>query len=129
MPAASRILMIEDEENVIKVFCEIYGPSMVIVTATKLNEAEVLIDNTANTFDLVILDACLGGNSPNTLRLPARLRENGFKGQIIGFSSEPQYQASLKGAGCDQVCHKTEIFKVVDKLLESKPISGPPSCT
>lgn len=128
MPAMSRILMIEDEESVIKAFCEVYG-AMVIVTVTKLVEAEVLIDTAANTFDIVIIDACLGGNSPNTLRLPARLRENGFKNQIIGFSSEPQYLASLKGAGCDTVCHKAEIFKVVDRLLESKPISGPPSST
>lgn len=130
MPAISRILMIEDEESVIKAFGEVYALTAVVVTTTTLIEAEVVIDNMANTFDIVIIDACLGGNSPNTLRLPARIRETKYKGPIVGFSSEPQYLGSLKGAGCDTVCHKAEIFRVIDKLLqEPRPISGPPSGT
>ena len=129
MPALPRILLLEDEPSVIKAFGEVYALTAVVVTTTTLIEAEVVIDNMANTFEMVIIDACLGGNSPNTLRLPARLRENGFEKHIIGFSSEPRFLGSLKGAGCDTVCHKTEIFKVVDRLLGFKPISGPPSGT
>lgn len=130
MPALPRILLLEDDPSVIKAFTEVYGLTAVVVTTTTLTEAEVVIDNMANTFHVVIIDACLGGNSPNTLRFPARLRENGFEKHIIGFSSEPQYLGSLKGAGCHQVCHKAEIFRVIDKLLqELRPISGPPSGT
>ena len=126
MAHTPRILLLEDEDLVIKALYEVYGGKAVIVAVTTLEEAEGMIEVAANTFDVAIVDACLGGNGPNTLRLPKALRQYGFKGRIIGFSSDLHYLPALKGAGCDLACHKAEIFREVDKVLAERPISSAP---
>ncbi|MCC7196864.1 hypothetical protein IT413_01565 [Candidatus Peregrinibacteria bacterium] len=125
-PTPPRILLIEDEELVYKTFADLYAPVATIVTVTTLAEAEGIVETLANSFNIAVVDACLGGNIPNTLRLPSSLTKWGFKGTIVGFSSDPRYLPALRGAGCDQACHKTEIFRLVDRLLELKPSSRPP---
>jgi len=126
--ALPRILLIDDDNQIHKIVISLFQEQSTVVVVTTLAEAECVIELMSGVIDIAVIDACLGGGSPNTLRLPARLRELGFQGPIVGTFLSPLNEKPLTGAGCTQVCHKTQIFATIEKLLEaSKPNSGAPS--
>jgi DNA-binding response OmpR family regulator len=64
-----------------------------------LKDAEEMIK--AGGYEVVVLDACLGGHEPNTLHLIPLIRATGFQGPIIANSNT--HNEVLKKAGCTHV--------------------------
>lgn len=68
---------------------------------------------------IVVMDACVPGNSPNTLDLVKRLRwEEKFRGPIVAASSSSHYREELVVAGCDYSVPKVLVPMVVLGILD-----------
>lgn len=121
-----RVLLVEDDVRFARPIEDTLSGLAIVVWVTTVPEAEGIIDSLWSTFDLVLLDACVPGHQPTTLRLPKLLRDLGYSKTIVGFSSEQEFLLALKGAGCDQVVSKHEIIKTIMRLLriDSTPPTG-----
>ena len=73
---------------------------------------------------IVVMDACVPGNSPNTLNLVKRMRgEEKFLGPMIAASSSSDYREKLVVAGCDYSVPKLLVPMVVLGIID-KGLAG-----
>jgi DNA-binding response OmpR family regulator len=109
----SRILSVEDSLRYQNYFQELFDGKTDIVFALTIAEAEAAgID-----FALVMVDACVPGDEPNTIDLVRKIRTSGFTGPIIGHSSEANYLSLLAEAGCSHISDKINAPKLALRLL------------
>jgi len=84
-----------------------------LLVADSIKEAKELFSQNSD-IDLIVMDACVPGDSPNTMDLVREIRKV-YQGPILANSSIFEYRKTLMSAGCDKECHK---FDVVKKVLE-----------
>lgn len=68
----------------------------------------------ASKIAAIAMDACVPGDSPNTLSLVRQFRET-FNGPMVAISGSPSYREQLMDAGCDYQSPKDEM---PTKILE-----------
>jgi DNA-binding NtrC family response regulator len=106
-----KVLIVEDDENLIEVYL-ICLESLQVIVARTVREAEEAF--TQHEFAAVVVDGHVKGDEPITVRLVRQMRfaRPGLK--IIANSSDDQLQKQLLAAGCSESCSKTA---VLEKLL------------
>ena len=114
--AKPKILMVEDEDSLHKMVEEALGDRVAFLKALTLKEGQKLFRANPDIF-IVVMDACVPGNSPNSQYLVRKIRET-FSGPMIATSSVPAYREELLAAGCDYECPKESIPKMVLDLID-----------
>lgn len=84
-----------------------------LLVADSIEEAKKIFSQNDDV-DLIVMDACVPGDEPNTMNLVREMRKT-YHGSILANSSVLKYREILLNAGCDKECHKKD---VVEKILE-----------
>jgi len=109
-----KVLVVDDMDWVhIKFAMELHNKEVILLKALTLEEGQKLFSANPDIC-VVVMDACVPGDWPNSQWLVRKIRET-FKGPIIAISSMPTYRKELLRAGCDYESGKDDLSK---KLLE-----------
>lgn len=113
----TNILLVEDDararEVIVKAFTHDWPDSLVVHEAETIARAKELFQQHGAELDLILMDACVPGNSPNTMGLVKSIRDGGFSGPMICISSLTKYGAELMEAGCNSYHTKRDIAGLV----------------
>ena len=94
-------LDVEDDENWQGNFVKsLKRKDFEVLQATNLKDAEESYSSNSDKIDLIVMDGCLGSDSPNTPDLIKLIRKT-FKGPMIASSGSTEYLKILTEAGCD----------------------------
>ena len=111
-----KVLLVEDNEDWNRIIKRGLGDKVQILSAYTIKEAEKIFEENSG-IAIVIMDACVPGDTPNTQPLVQKIRQT-FKGPMIAMSSMPMFRRKIVLAGCDhEVEEKTEAGKKVLELL------------
>lgn len=115
--ALTTVLLVEDDSDarsrIVAAFKSDWPDSLVIHEAATVEVASELFQTHQAQLDLVLMDACVPGNSPNTQKLVGAIREAGFAGPMICISSLPRYGEELIAAGCSSYHSKRDPVSLV----------------
>lgn len=114
---AKHILIIEDDTLLQETYADILGEEFTVHTAFTVKDAESLFLLHRNSLGAVVVDACVPGNTPNTIPLVRYMRAAGFEGPIIATSGDPDFQEELMRAGCSHQSGKAEVIATLQDLL------------
>jgi DNA-binding response OmpR family regulator len=111
-----KILIVEDDDvNFTNI--EYYLRSKAeVLQAETLDKGESLFQNNPD-IDLIIMDACIPGDSPNAMPLVKKIVDSGYDKPIIACSSESEYTKQLVAAGATHSANKGEVAQMALKLL------------
>ena len=112
-----KILVIDDDQSIqrrIKKALQLLGNPIELVSALTLKEARESFDKHKKELSLILLDACLENNKPDTIGLAKYFRDN-FDGKIIAISSE--YNDMLIQAGCDTGMFKEGAIRELPEII------------
>jgi len=84
-----------------------------VLSALTIEDGETLFEQNKDVA-LIIMDACVPGNIPNTMALTQQIKQ-GFNGPMLATSSEAPFRKLLIKAGCTHECEK---HKIIDSVLE-----------
>lgn len=88
-----------------------------MVSATTLEEARTKFAANPD-IDIIVMDACVPGDRPNTYSLTQEMRKT-FKGPMIACSTIPEYREILMQAGCDYASSKTGLVQLLIEIIDS----------
>lgn len=108
-----KILIVEDDQNWSGIIRRGLGDKVLVIQAFTTEEAETVFQKNPD-LALILMDACVPGDRPNTMFLVKKMRKT-FSGPIIAISSLSEYRQELIKAGCD---HEVEKAKAAQKVLE-----------
>jgi CheY-like chemotaxis protein len=112
------VLCVEDGLDFQASYRQRLGERVTVLQATTLKEGFDLF-RAHTDIGLIIMDACVPGDRPNTEPLVQHIRASGFHGPIIATSSMPSYRHRLLQAGCDhEVDSKAKVARKVLELLK-----------
>lgn len=111
-----KILIIEDYSSQIVIYKRQMKSDFDLLFATTHQEALKLFSENSD-IELIVMDACLKGETPDTILLVTHFRMS-FTKTIIATSSNIEYRQYLVNAGCDLECDKNDVAKVVRKILQ-----------
>ncbi len=111
-----KILIVEDLELQNFIYREQMERYFELLFATTHQEALKLFSDNSD-IELIVMDAYLEGDTPDTIPLVTYFRKS-FSKTIIATSSDIKYRKYLLSAGCDLECDKNEVAKVVRKILQ-----------
>ena len=115
MPTLKKVLIVEDDESYHEEWVQALKEKVESIHAYSVEEGERLFESNPD-IALVIMDACVPGDSPTTESLVKKIRQS-FSGPIIAASSVSDYRKILMQAGCDHESRKHEVpFKVAELL-------------
>jgi len=98
------VLVVEDMQmwqDIWREHLEAMGVSAEMVGACTIEEARRLFTERQSDIDIILMDACVPGDYPNTHGLVAEFRRS-FGGPMVAISSLPEYRAEIVAAGCDR---------------------------
>jgi CheY-like chemotaxis protein len=111
-----KILIVEDDyEYFTNINNELIGKAEVLRAET-LGEGADLFQNNPD-IDLIIMDACVPGGSPNAMPLVKKIVSSGYTKPIIACSNYFPYSQELIAAGATHMANKREVAKIALKLL------------
>jgi DNA-binding NarL/FixJ family response regulator len=111
-----KVLIVEDHRFLQEQWKEELSGKVEILSAFSISEAEEkFVEN--SDIDLIVMDACVPGNNPNTSPLVEKFRAT-FVGPMIATSSISGYRQQLMRAGCDYECPKEGVVKKLSELLD-----------
>lgn len=110
-----KVLVVEDDKRWSGIIRRGLGDKVLVAQAFTTKEAEDAFEQIPD-FDVILMDACVPGDDPNTMWLVEKMRET-FKGPIIAISSVPEYRQELIKAGADHEAEKTEVAAKVLELV------------
>ncbi len=87
-----------------------------VIRASSIIEAEAKFAANQGVIDVIVMDACVPGETPNTLPLVALIRQT-FKGPMIASSGFPGFRKDLMAVGCDSESPKEEVGAAVLSAL------------
>lgn len=115
----TKILVFEDDSRVTDRYQErLAGEPVEIICAQLPGEAMECYEEHKDTVDIIVMDACLADNKPDTIPLVRHIRESGFTGHMIANSSEALFNHELIKAGCDLWVRYSNKYDVPDLLIE-----------
>lgn len=98
------VLVVEDRYDKFEMINVWLDDKVRVLHAPNLSSAERLFDENQKDIDLVIMDACVDGEKPDTMPLIRQMIATGFNGAIIANSSCFYFNDILIEAGAT---HKT----------------------
>lgn len=113
----ARVLIVEDKEEV-QARYKGYLPELEIVSALTIPDALQAFEDNPN-FDAIVMDACVPGDTPNTISLVMHFRDT-YEGPMIAASSEESYRIRLMKAGCDHESNKDDLPQNLLQVLSDK---------
>ena len=90
--------------------------SFEVFEADNLSDAESTFFGNPD-IDLIIMDACVPGHEPNSMRLVWKIKESGFKKPIIACSSIWQFSELLVQYGATHQAPKHKAAELAIELL------------
>jgi len=113
-----RILIIDDDRETQSLWKDMLTlMGLELVSVFTLTEAEQQLSR-IQEFEVIAVDACMSGNTPDTVPLVTKLRER-FNGIMIAISNLPDFQAALIRAGCNFGCAKFDLHEKLPECLPS----------
>jgi hypothetical protein len=110
-----KILIVEDDHFWQDAYRSDLGNAVEISSAYSVSQARELFLQHAADIKLIVMDACVPGNTPTTLPLVREIRAQ-FTGPMIGASLE--WCVELRAAGCDySEDNKGDVPKTALRLL------------
>ena len=110
-----KILAVEDLQHKQDEWRSALNGRVDFLSALTIKEAIELFDNNPDV-DVVVMDACVPGDTPTTQGLIRKIRET-FKGPMIACSSDSSYRRLLMSCGCDHQALKDDVPTKVLEVL------------
>ena len=111
-----RILLVEDEEDIHKLYQEQLGGDFDIIQAWNIQEAFELFQQHWRTLSAIIMDGLLG--QLNTIELTRHIRKR-FNGPVIANTNSEYHQKKLIAAGCQHFSRsKNKVEEIIRNLLK-----------
>ena len=107
-----KILVVDDEDFYHDVIKKGLSGKVIILSVFTIEDDEEVFSANPDLC-LIVMDACVPGDSPTTPPLVRRIRES-FDGPIIATSSLDTYRRKLMEAGCD---HESTKLKLLEKII------------
>ena len=112
-----KVLVVEDLEDLYSRVEKRLHEKVSILWADSLEKAWSIFEGNPD-IDLIVMDACVHGNKPDSMPLVARIKESGYGGPIIAWSSSSSgRQALLKAGATHEVDKGMGIQEIVDLVL------------
>ncbi|OHA66245.1 MAG: hypothetical protein A3D63_01230 [Candidatus Wildermuthbacteria bacterium RIFCSPHIGHO2_02_FULL_49_17] len=112
---AKKVLVVEDDQYWSGIIRRGLKGKVLVAQAFTTEEAEAVFQESPD-LAVILMDACVPGDDPNTMWLVRKMRET-FTGPIIAISSNSDYRKELIQAGCDHEAEKTEAAQKVLELV------------
>src|SRR3989344_7914048 len=113
-----KVLVVDDMESFHVALKHWLGGRVEVLSAYSIEEARRLFYENPDV-RIILMDACVPGDKPNTLGLVHEIETSGvFCGTMIAISSSPQYRHQLVQAGCGGSCPKGQAAQMVEVLLD-----------
>ncbi|MDD5566905.1 MAG: hypothetical protein PHH01_01800 [Patescibacteria group bacterium] len=112
-----KVLIVDDDRILARLWVlelEMHGVDA-IVASTIPDARQMFHDNP--DLSLIVVDACVPGNRPNTESLVQEFRMT-FAGPMIGASSYPSYRPLMIRAGCNHASDKPEMVERIIEVLK-----------
>ncbi len=110
-----KILVVDDEDFFHEIIRKKLKDKVTILSAFTIEQAEEVFSANPD-LDIIVMDACVPGDSPTTPPLVRRMREI-FSGPIIATSSLGRYRRKLVEAGCDHESIKYTLPEKISGIL------------
>lgn len=112
------ILIADDLPGVISRYEDrLHSDTTTTVSATSLEQLELVFDVYFEEIDAIILDGCIPGNDLNTVEFIERARQQGFYRPIIAASSAAYFRQLMVEAGCSHEASKDKAPELALQLL------------
>lgn len=111
-----KVLIVEDDHMIFFLMKAIFAGRVEILWAEELKQGEYLFENNPD-IDLIIMDACVPGNKPNSMPLIEKIVKSGFDEPILASSSSHQFSQQLVWAGATYIVDKNNAAKKALELL------------
>jgi DNA-binding response OmpR family regulator len=112
------VLLVEDYLPYRELFAMHLGDAGVeVLLAETQEEALLLFEKNKDLIEIIVMDACVPGSSPNTMGLIKTIKDSGFTKPIVGCSSGEDYNKILMEAGATHATKKTEVASFVLGML------------
>lgn len=115
------LLLVEDYsgyDELFKISLEEAGINIEVLSAKTIEEADRLFNQYAKNIEIIIMDACVPGKTPNTMNLIKEILKSGFTGPIVASSSNEEYNEVLVSAGATHSAEKDKAIKFTINLLK-----------
>jgi CheY-like chemotaxis protein len=110
----ARVLVVEDDDVWQRKIADMLS-GHTVVSANTIEEAYEALKGVS--FDIILMDACVPGEKPNTMSLVTDIRGFGFTGPMVAISSIEVYRHKLVNAGCDHECAKWYLNTTLPDIL------------
>lgn len=119
-----KVLVVDDQRTFHMIARERLNGMVRSLHARTIEEAQSLYETNPDV-RVIVMDACVPGNTPTTHHFVRELRKS-FRGPIIGCSNDFSNLYIMSNAGCSHICEKQRVFEVLQSLLAapSPPLSG-----
>ena len=111
----NKVPVVEDVECLAFIIKQGLEGRVLVIQAFTIKEAEAAFKEHPD-LAAILMDACVPGDKPNTMRLVEEMRKT-FTGPIIAISSVADYRKELMEVGCDYEAEKTEAAQKVLGLV------------
>ncbi len=112
------VLVVEDYGSYFQRIQADLGDKVEILWAKTKETAKEFFENKCKNLALIIMDACVPGDEPNTMELVEKIKaSNKFKGPIIACSAIDEYREKLLNAGATHEADKRGAGKLALELL------------
>ncbi|MFH1744637.1 MAG: response regulator [bacterium] len=113
-----KVLIVEDNNLYFKAIKRLLEDRGIeVLRAATLEEGETLFFTNSADIDLIMMDACINSNEPNSMSLVAKILEAGFEKPILACSADDSHGQKLVKAGATHNPGKIDAAKMALKLL------------
>lgn len=120
-----KILIVEDSAEYQQKFSDALSEKFELLQAFTLPEGIALFEARSDELAAVAMDACVPGDSPNSMSVIRYIRDTGYTGPVIAISSLREYRMVLMAVGCDYECPKADFPLFLLKVLEKAGVDAP----
>lgn len=112
-----KVLIVEDDKQWRDIWArQLRREGAEVLAASSLEEGERLFEANPD-LALVIMDACVSSESPNSMPLVQKMRKT-FQGPIVAGSGNSNYSKILMQVGCSHEAPKWDIPALVSQILK-----------
>lgn len=116
MKLRPKVLIVEDRRINQEIYAAELQGKVFLMQAMNLEDGQRLFMENPDVA-LIVMDACLSGDEPDSISLVKKIRET-FSGPMIAASAAAEYRKLLLRAGCSHESPKCDVPDLVCKILE-----------
>lgn len=115
MNGKPKVLIVEDGKQHQQEYTKALQDKVELLQAFDFEDGErMFLENP--DISLVVMDACIASDKPNSIRLLKKIRET-FAGPIIAASADPSFRNFLVKEGCSHQAPKAQVPSLVCTIL------------